>query len=1005
MEFYHENPSTLHVGTLENRSYYIPFGEAGLAMTGDLEASDRRLMLNGIWDFAFFPKIEAVPEIITAWDSIPVPAVWQNHGYDRHQYTNVRYPFPYDPPFVPTENPCGVYRRAFTLEKKADMRYHLNFEGVDSCYYLYINDTFAGFSQVSHSTSEFDITPYVKDGENTIAVWVLKWCAGSYLEDQDKLRMSGIFRDVYILARPAKHLRDFFVHTDIQEGANATIAIDLMYEGAPVATRLTLLAPDGTALGTQEVTCSRAQFSVGDARLWTAETPALYTLIIEAEGEAICQRVGIRTVRAEGGVVLLNGKPIKFRGVNRHDSDPVTGFTISREQMIRDLRSMKEHNVNAIRTSHYPNAPWMVELCDRYGFYVMNESDVESHGVMTLYTKDKASEEDFAKGLLNEAYSRIARMPMFAEAIIDRAQRNVVRDKNSASVVMWSLGNESGFGENFEKAGRWVKAYDPSRLLHYEGSHHLPPSRDNDTSMIDVYSRMYPKLSEIVEYIESGKDPRPYVLCEYIHAMGNGPGDAWDYQQLIDKYPQLCGGFVWEFCDHAVCMGKTIEGQAKYFYGGDFGEYPHDDNFCMDGLVYPDRRPHTGFAEFRNVVRPIRAELVSAAPLRVRLSNWLDFLQADAFAQARYTLTQNGKTVCEGALTMPKIPPHASAETDIPCDLPADGKCLLTIAYFQKNDLPLTPAGHPLGFDQLVLREGRVLPPEASRPARGEVRLTETATHIHVEGEAFAYRLDRDTGLFDTMVCGQHALLARPMEYNIWRAPTDNDRNIRHDWEAAGYDRARPRVYAISASMEGGKAVVVCDVSLAATYRQRILTMRQVITIDGKGRADIAYQCEKRPEMPFLPRFGLRAFLPAEMERVVYFGRGPYESYIDKHRASSLGIYETTATRNHEDYIKPQENGSHCGCDFVRVTDGRGIGLTACAAAPFSFNASPYTQEELTQKAHNFELEKAGCTVLCLDHALSGVGSNSCGPTLEPMYRFEGDKFEGIFTLIPLAGD
>ncbi len=1001
MKRYHESPNELHVGTLENRSYYVPYSGLESAMRGVREESDRFLLLNGTWDFAYFERFEAVPEEVGFSDTICVPSVWQNHGYDRHQYTNVRYPFPYDPPYVPAKNPCGVYQRKFSLAKKAGERYHLNFEGVDSCFYLFINGNFVGFSQVSHSTSEFDITDAAVYGENTLTVWVLKWCVGSYLEDQDKLRMSGIFRDVYLLTRPECHLRDFFVHTDLAEKtAQADIRVELAFQEGEAPAALTLLSPRGKTLGKQQAQGNLASFTVENPVLWNAEAPELYTLILETCGECIVQRVGIRKVEVKAGVVLLNDVPIKIHGVNRHDNDPVTGYTISREQMIRDFRIMKEHNVNAIRTSHYPNAPWMPELCDQYGFYVMMESDIESHGVVTLYNSLSWERKDENLGRFNHAYGLIAREPMFEEAILDRVQRNVLRDKNRPSILFWSLGNESGFGPNFEKAGRWVKAYDPSRLLHYEGAYHLSPFLDNDTSMLDLYSRMYASLDDVRDYFENKKDFRPFIQCEYIHAMGNGPGDAWDYQQLIDQYPGFVGGFVWEFCDHSVDMGKTVTGKRKYYYGGDFGEFPHDANFCMDGLVYPDRTPHTAFAEFKNVIRPIRAELVDGG--KIRFSNFLDFTSIGEYAAADYVLTVDGEVVQTGKISLPDIGPHASADVNLPCPVPVKGKAVLKISYCQKKELPLTPVGHPLGFDQIILRDERVVPAEALIDRAGKVpTFRETATHIQIEGEAFAYSFDKSTGLFDSLCHGQHELLTHPMAYNIWRAPADNDRNIRVSWQDAGYDMAVPRVYTTEATAEENGIAIRCRLSLAAVYRQKILEIEGRFMVHGDGRVDMEMVCHKNEEMPFLPRFGIRLFVPKAVSRAEYYGYGPNESYLDKRRSSWLGKHRVTARDNHEDYIKPQENGSHWGCDYAAVKDSEGRGFVAYGDKPFSFSISPYTQEELTEKAHNFELCEADCTVVCLDYAQSGLGSNSCGPELEPIYRFNENAFTFKVAILP----
>ncbi|MDR0929622.1 MAG: DUF4981 domain-containing protein [Oscillospiraceae bacterium] len=980
MEYFHENPAKLHINTLPNRAYYLPYPTREAALAGD--ASPRVLLLNGTWDFAYFPCIEAVPAQIDHWECIPVPSVWQNHGYDRHQYTNVRYPIPFDPPYVPAENPCGVYRRSFSLQKQPARRYCLNFEGVDSCYYLYVNGAFAGFSQVSHSTSEFDITDLLIDGENTLLVKVLKWCVGTYLEDQDKFRTSGIFRDVYLIERPARHLRDFFVHTDPEAGR---VTVDLDCYGGDLPVTLTLITPGGETLSPGE----DGAFTVNNPLLWTAETPNLYTLLLETPDECIVKRIGIRKVAVKDGILLLNGAPIRLKGVNRHDSDPVTGFTISREQLMRDLRLMKAHNINAIRTSHYPNAPWMPELCDEYGFYLIAESDIESHGTVTLY-KNPAQPMDH-----RDAFSLLALDPRFAEAMLDRVQRNVHRDKNSPSVLIWSMGNESGFGGNMEAAGRWTKAFDPDRLTHYEGMHWAPPLRDNDNSMFDLYSRMYPSLAEIHAYFADESNTRPLMLCEYIHAMGNGPGDAEDYEALFARYPGLCGGFVWEFCDHAIYRGTTAAGKPIYAYGGDSGENPHDENFCMDGLVYPDRRPHTGFAEYKNVIRPIRAALVPGDVPMIRLTNHLDFCDAATFAAMRYCLTRNGDVVAEGELPLPGIAPRGEALLPLPCAVPEDGLCLLTLTSYQKHDLPLTPKGHPLGMDQLVLREGRVLPAIAAVQACGSTPcITETAQTIQIDGDNFSYIFNKQTGLFDTMCHGQRNLLAKPMGYNIWRAPTDNEQYIRREWEAAGYHEAQTRVYDVRVQAEGGMVRIETRAGLAAVYRQKIMDIEAAFIIDALGRVRIEMHCARNMDMPFLPRFGLRLFLPEAVQQAEYFGFGPYESYPDKHRASARGRFATTPWANHEDYIKPQENGSHWQCDYLRAGS-----LCAYADAPFSFNISPYTQEELTQKKHNWELEASGYTVLCLDYKHSGIGSNSCGPELLQTYRFDEEKFTFALTL------
>ena len=995
---FHEDPQILHVGTCPIRSYYLPFADEEESHTG---VSSRVFSLDGEWAFRYFESFgQAVdPEEGLCFDeeemgSIPVPSCWQNHGYGRHMYTNVRYPFPVDPPFVPDENPCGLYVRHFELEEKdPEARWFLNFEGVDSCFYLWVNGEFAGYSQVSHATSEFELTELLQEGDNTLAVLVLQWCDGSYLEDQDKLRMSGIFRDVYLIARPQAFLRDYFVKESFApDFSHAQVTVELMPEGKLDLTA-SLYAPDGTLVAACEHPKDSAVLEVPAPVLWNAEHPAQYTLVLETPDECIVQMVGLRKIEVVDGVVYLNGVNIKFRGVNRHDSDPVTGYTISREQALLDLALMKRHNVNAIRTSHYPNAPWFLQMCSEYGFYVIGEADMESHG-MAMRT-----------GLHSlENYADAADDPQFGEAILDRMQRSVIRDKNNAAVVIWSLGNESGWGENFEAAGRWAKEYDPSRLLHYENFLTYHKARKPDFSMLDLYSRMYAPLDQVRDYF-AGKDldenlpdkKLPFIQCEYIHAMGNGPGDAEDYQQLIMEYDGFCGGFVWEWCDHAVYGGTTPDNRPIYRYGGDFGEFPHDGNFCMDGLVYPDRTPHTGLLEYKNVIRPIRARRAEGKADTFILHNYLDFTNAEDFLTVSYEISQDGEVLYGGDLELPHLPPHGEAEVVLPA-LPEGGVCTLLLSYATKAAGDFCTAGHALGFDEIVLHDE---PFFLDAPAEGPVELEETGDAVVLTGEKFRYVFNKHTGLFDSLVWQNRNYLEKPMGWNLYRAPTDNDQYIRHQWELAGYHRPTVKVYGVQVSrLENGGACVTCQLSIAALTVSPFLRVEAQWAIDAQGRIDASLDCRRDGRFPWLPRFGVRLFLPRDFASVEYFGYGPYESYQDKHQASHLGVYAQAVDAMHEDYLKPQENSSHWGCRYVTLTDGA-YSLTASSETPFSMNVSPYTQEELAEKKHNYELTKCGQTVFCLDYKMSGVGSNSCGPELLPQYRLEEEEFAFRFTLMP----
>ncbi len=995
---FHEDPQILHVGTCPIRSYYLPFADEEESHTG---VSSRVFSLDGEWAFRYFESFgQAVdPEEGLCFDeeemgSIPVPSCWQNHGYGRHMYTNVRYPFPVDPPYVPDENPCGLYVRHFELEEKdQEARWFLNFEGVDSCFYLWVNGEFAGYSQVSHATSEFELTELLQEGDNTLAVLVLQWCDGSYLEDQDKLRMSGIFRDVYLIARPQAFLRDYFVKESFApDFSHAQVTVELMPEGKLDLTA-SLYAPDGTLVGTCEHPKDSAVLEVPAPVLWNAEHPAQYTLVLETPDECIVQMVGLRKIEVVDGVVYLNGVNIKFRGVNRHDSDPVTGYTISREQALLDLALMKRHNVNAIRTSHYPNAPWFLQMCSEYGFYVIGEADMESHGMAMRYGNHS-----------NENYADAADDPQFGEAILDRMQRSVIRDKNNAAVVIWSLGNESGWGENFEAAGRWAKEYDPSRLLHYENFLTYHKARKPDFSMLDLYSRMYASLDQVRDYF-AGKDldenlpekKLPFIQCEYIHAMGNGPGDAEDYQQLIMEYDGFCGGFVWEWCDHAVYGGTTPDNRPIYRYGGDFGEFPHDGNFCMDGLVYPDRTPHTGLLEYKNVIRPIRARRAEGKADTFILHNYLDFTNAEDFLTVSYEISQDGEVLYGGELELPHLPPHGEAEVVLPA-LPEGGVCTLLLSYATKAAGDFCTAGHALGFDEIVLHDE---PFFLDAPAEGPVELEETGDAVVLTGEKFRYVFNKHTGLFDSLVWQNRNYLEKPMGWNLYRAPTDNDQYIRHQWELAGYHRPTVKVYGVQVSrLENGGACVTCQLSIAALTVSPFLRVEAQWAIDAQGRMDASLDCRRDGRFPWLPRFGVRLFMPKDFASVEYFGYGPYESYQDKHQASHLGVYAQAVDAMHEDYLKPQENSSHWGCRYVTLTDGA-YSLTASSEAPFSMNVSPYTQEELAEKKHNYELTKCGQTVFCLDYKMSGVGSNSCGPELLPQYRLEEEEFAFRFTLMP----
>lgn len=1142
---HYENLHILHENTMPDRNYYIPAGKAYSTSLDARDHSDRVQFLNGTWKFRYYDSIYNLQDEfysegydVSGFDDIPVPSVWQMHGYDYHQYTNVRYPFAFDPPYVPKDNPCGAYVTDFDYDQNEDAPLaHLNFEGVDSCFYVWLNGRYVGYSQVSHSTSEFDITEFIRNGSNRLCVLVLKWCDGSYLEDQDKFRMSGIFRDVYILKRSEGAVYDYFIRTscdDIKDPTEAKVNIDFTaftgysrvedrFSSKPetgvdkcadsnIDIEVTILDADDNICssgcvkheicaqgdantnadeGKTAASSSNITLSIDSPVLWNAEKPYLYTVIIRCAGEVITDRIGVREITIENKIVYINGMPIKFHGVNRHDSDPVTGFTISREQIIRDMSLMKQHNVNAIRTSHYPNVPYFYDFCDEYGFYVIDEADIEAHGPSELFYSDNSWENKAARW--NEP---IANNPEFCESILDRIRRCVIRDKNRASVVIWSMGNESAYGVTFEEALAWVKSYDSSRLTHYESAQYTDGKRKYDYSNLDLYSRMYPSISEMAEYIDGDGD-KPYILCEYCHAMGNGPGDLEDYFQFFDTHETTCGGFVWEWCDHAIYRGKAANGKDMYAYGGDSDETIHDGNFCMDGLVYPDRRPHTGLLEFKNINRPVRITGYDETNGVLTLHNYMDFTDIRDYLTMSYEVTCDGQVIASGNIDVPSVAPHGdgtislrlimemqnliqnlsaingsdNSDSSISDDCSSvaerfdDKACIndmiphrafLRVIYKAAVGSAFVKEGDVLGFDEVELgspkqNTGEILDKTsdlnkaqdlteqdltAQDTTSAPLHISESDTEFVISGSNFEYTFDKNTGNFAGIVVDGQELLSAPCDKTIWRAPTDNDRNIKNEWFRAHYDMVSERTYETSCIIKNDLAVITCTSCLSAPTVQPVLRINAEWTVSAEGTITAGLHVTKNPEFPVLPRFGARMVLRKDMRNVNYIGMGPYESYIDKHHASWHGAFSASIDEMHEDYIMPQENGSHFDCSYVQIsapgandeadknssdknnsagsssyqsicntqtastiaaTTAHSIAVTS--AVPFSMNASPYTAEELTNADHNYELPESNKSVLCIDYRQNGIGSNSCGPELDEKYRFDEDEWEFGFTM------
>ena len=1005
---FYEDLNVMHDKTMPARTYYIPASVRMNDLVEHRERSDRFQLLNGEWKFQYYNSIYDVTESfyekgydVSGFDQVTVPGVWQMDGYDTHQYTNIRYPFPFDPPYVPQNIPCGAYVHNFEYhrEKKASKAF-LNFEGVDSCFYVWVNGAYAGYSQVPHATSEFDVTDLLNEGENTLAVLVLKWCDGSYLEDQDKFRMSGIFRDVYLLKRPETTIRDYYITTDVEKDS-VVVKLDMHFV-EPVETKVTIEDKYGAVVARGETAENGVlELTVLNPVLWNAENPYLYQVILTMPDEVIVDRIGFRTIEIKDKVVYFNGEKIKFRGVNRHDSDPETGFVIDARQIKKDLMLMKQHNFNAIRSSHYPNAPYFYQMCDEYGFMVIDEADIEAHGPFMLYRKEDTDQNRF-----HHWNEKIADDPAWEKAIVDRVQLMVQRDKNRPSIVMWSMGNESAYGCNFEKALAWTKKFDPDRITQYESARYRNYDITYDYDNLDLYSRMYPSLQEIEDYLKNDGS-KPFLLVEYCHSMGNGPGDFEDYFQMIHKDDRMCGGFVWEWCDHAIAHGTAENGKTRYYYGGDHGETIHDGNFCMDGLVYPDRTPHTGLLEYKNVYRPVRIVSYDQENGQMVLHNYMDFDDLKDYVDIFYEMTQDGLTVEKGKLANVVASPHSDAEVELKLQVPNTGKIYLKLIYRLKKEMPLLEHGYELGFDEMKLaneddRNRQAVKWLEQEKVIGTIAVKENDKQIVLQAKDFTYVLDKRTGLFEDMQFAGRSYINHPMELNIWRAPTDNDMYIKLEWKKAHYDAAYTRAYRIEVLQNKHGVLIMEHLAVVADTVQKILDVEMTWKINEDGKIEAVIEAVKDKEFPDLPRFGIRMFLNKKMDEITYFGMGPQESYRDKHQASCHGLFRSKVAQMHEDYIRPQENGSHYDCDYVELTNGQ-CGIAAVSKNPFSFNASVYTQEELERVSHNYELKESDSTVFCMDYAMNGIGSNSCGPDVMDKYRFDEEAFQFQFELIPFV--
>lgn len=976
-----ENPKLVGENRLPQRAYYIPYATKEAALARDLSANDRYLLLNGEWDFGYFESYEdALVGELT--DKIKVPSCWQTSGYGIPQYLNVNYPFAFDPPRVPMANPCGVYRRRFEL-KKAEKNY-LVFEGVCSYFEVEINGSYVGMSKGSHLQSEFDVTDFVKSGENEIKVTVLKWCDATYLEDQDFFRHNGIFRDVYILSRPEGHLRDFFIHTK----NDGSVKVD-----TDARAKLSILDADGKEIA---VLNEQNKARVASPKLWCAESPNLYTLLIETEGECIAKKFGFTDIGvSDEGALLINGSAVKLKGVNRHDSDPIVGYAVDEAHMLRDLCLMKQFNINTVRTSHYPNHPRFLELCDELGLYVVDECDLETHGTTTVASDDQA-----------KAAALLSGNPEWETAYVERMVRTLERDKNSPSIIMWSLGNESQYGVNHVAMSKYVKKRDNKRLLHYE--HTSIFSRGDYSTYqfypatVDVISRMYTPVEELVQNGAISLDCRPYFLCEYAHAMGVGPGSLEEYWDAFYKYPRLIGGCVWEWCDHAVVK------DGNYLYGGDSGEHPHDYNFCMDGLVYPDRTPHTSLYSLKQVIRPIRIEK-TRDKYTFKVKNMLDFTSTDAY-DILWSVKCGDEVLKSGRLDV-SVAPHKSKNCKLNFTIPESTPypCYIFFEYKEKACRPWCECGHSLGFDQIELKTAIERKPAA---ATATISVDKRGSRYVISCLEKEYVIaTADFALESVKLSGVEQLADRS-RFTIWRATVDNDRNIKNKWMANFFHHARFVPQEIDVTTGEDEIKLSADGIMSAPARLPIFNVKVVYTISSDGFAVWVDASNAQPPMKkpsrsssadglMLPRFAFELVLDGGYEALTYHGKGPRENYVDFGAHAYYGLFNSTVTDEYEPYVRPQDCGNHFGVSELSLTSNDAkMSLTLPEGAPtVEFSALHYSIEELHAKEHRHELIFDGKTHLLINYKVGGIGSNSCGPLPLPKDRFDDTPFKYAFTL------
>jgi beta-galactosidase len=960
-----ENPNFFEANKEPAHCTLMPFPDVESAVRGDREASPWRRSLNGVWKFHWVPKPGDRPREFwrpefddSSWAGLPVPSNWELHGYGVPIYTNIVYPFPAEPPRIPENgNPVGSYRTTFEVPADwAGRRVFIHFAGVQSAFYLWVNGQKVGYSEDSMTPAEFDLTPYVVAGKNVLAVEAYRWCSGSYLEDQDMWRLSGIQREVYVYSTPLVHIRDFRVSTELDENyRDAELRVTAKLRGHiedgkryTVRAKLIEAGVEMSAETTGADTVVEMSAKVVNPAKWTAETPNLYTLVLtleDGEGkviEAESCKVGFRRIEVRDGQFLVNGVPIRFHGVNRHEHEPDRGKAITNESMVQDIELMKRNNIDTVRTSHYPNDPRWYELCDRYGLYVVDEANIESHGMG--YDLDKT----------------LGNKPEWEAAHVARVERMVERDKNHACVVAWSLGNEAGSGCNFEAAAEAIRRLDRSRPIHYE--------RMNEVTDFD--SHMYPLQAQLEAFAK--KDlKRGVFMCEYAHAMGNSVGNLQDYWDLIESYPNLWGGCIWDWVDQALYK-KAEDGTIFSAYGGDFGDTPNDGIFCCNGLVQADRTPNPHLHEVKKVYGRVRVSAVDAGAGRFLVRNAYD-LVSTAFLRGSWELAIEGVVVEAGELPVLDIAPGEAREVEISFDrAKLLGEAFLKISFALAEDALWAKAGHEVAWDQFAVPSEEAPKACETLPA---TTLLEDEDGFVVEGPRFRARVGKASGALESFCAEGVELLASPLVPNFWRAPIDNDNGNKmperlKTWRNAGRER---RVESIEARVAAPGIVAIrvrSELSNGSRFEQEYL-------VHGNGDILIGYRLVPREGLPEIPRIGLQAELPGEFDTMTWYGRGPHESYWDRKTGAAIGRYSGPVEEQYHRYVRPQETGNKTDVRWMALTNKDGVGLRAEGMPLMEGSAWPFTQDDLEAATHDYLLPRRDTVTVNFDFKQMGVGGDN----------------------------